>query len=91
MSRRRDRARGEAAASRGEPGASRDEAGVSRREAGADRAGRPTLATQIGLLVAVFAVAVGIAKLAGAANLGVAFGIGQIAFALSAVYLLVKR
>jgi hypothetical protein len=41
--------------------------------------------------VAVFAVAVLIAELAGAANLGIAFGIGQIAFALAALWLIVWR
>ena len=37
---------------------------------------------------AAFGVGVGIAEAAGAANLGVAFGIGQIAFALAVVGLL---
>jgi hypothetical protein len=52
---------------------------------------RMGLAAQLGILVAVFAVAVLIAELAGAANLGVAFGIGQIAFALAALWLIVWR
>jgi hypothetical protein len=42
------------------------------------------------LLLAVFGAAVGIAELAGAANLGVAFGIGQIAFAIALVVLLLR-
>jgi hypothetical protein len=50
-----------------------------------------SLGAQLGILVAVFAVAVLIAELAGAANLGVAFGVGQIAFALAAVWLMVWR
>jgi len=41
-------------------------------------------------LVAAFAVAVGAAELAGAANLGVAFGIGQIAFAAALVVILLR-
>jgi hypothetical protein len=49
------------------------------------------LGVQIGFAVAVFAVATLVAELAGAANLGVAFGIGQIAFAIAVVYLLVRR
>jgi len=40
---------------------------------------------------AAFAVVAVIAELAGAANLGVAFGIGQIAFAAAAVYVLMRR
>jgi hypothetical protein len=52
---------------------------------------RMSLAAQLGILVAVFAVAVLIAELAGAANLGIAFGIGQIAFALAALWLIVWR
>ena len=40
---------------------------------------------------ATFAVVAAIAELAGAANLGVALGIGQIAFAAAAVYVLMRR
>jgi hypothetical protein len=46
---------------------------------------------QVLLLAAVFAVAVLAAELAGAANLGVALGVGQIAFAITLVYLLLRR
>jgi hypothetical protein len=46
---------------------------------------------QAALLLLVFAVAVGIAELAGAANLGVAFGIGQIVFAGALVVLLLRH
>ena len=49
------------------------------------------LAAQALMLVAVFVVATLVAELAGAANLGVAVGVGQIAFALALVFLLVKR
>lgn len=38
-----------------------------------------------------FALGTGVAELFGAANLGVAFGVGQIAFACALVYVLLKR
>jgi hypothetical protein len=50
-----------------------------------------SLGVQLAFLVAVFAVVVLVAELAGAANLGVALGVGQIAFAIAVVYLLVRR
>lgn len=50
-----------------------------------------SLGVQLALLVAVFAVVVLVAELAGAANLGVALGVGQIAFAIAVIYLLVRR
>jgi hypothetical protein len=49
------------------------------------------LAAKLGLLVAVFAIAAVIAELAGAANLGVALGVGQVAFAVVVVWLLARR
>jgi len=56
--------------------------------------GRPpqklSLAAQIGILVATFAITVGLAELFGAANLGTSFGIGQITFAIVLVILLVR-
>jgi hypothetical protein len=45
---------------------------------------------RLAIVVAAFAAAVGIAELAGAANLGVAFGVGQIAFALAVVAVLLR-
>jgi hypothetical protein len=48
------------------------------------------LLVDIAVLTAVFGIAVGVAELAGAANLGVAFGIGQMAFALALVALLLR-
>jgi hypothetical protein len=48
------------------------------------------LSFQATLLVAVLAIATGVAELAGAANLGVALGIGQIAFAAALVWLLLR-
>jgi hypothetical protein len=57
------------------------------------RSAAPTwgLGVQLAFLAAVFAVVVLVAELAGAANLGVALGIGQIAFAIAVMYLLVRR
>lgn len=49
-----------------------------------------SLPAQIAILAAVFAVATLIAVLAGADNLGVAVGVGQIAFALVLVALLLR-
>lgn len=40
------------------------------------------LTVQVAVLVAVFALGVGVAELFGAASLGIAFGFGQIAFGL---------
>jgi hypothetical protein len=48
------------------------------------------LLAQAVVLAAVFAVTATVAKLAGAANLGVAFGIGQIAFAIALVLILLR-
>jgi hypothetical protein len=50
-----------------------------------------SLARQLAALAAVFAASTGIAELAGAANLGTALGIGQIAFAVALTYLLLRR
>jgi hypothetical protein len=84
-----------------EPVASSPEEARSRRAprpTGADDpAPRPTgprasrrLALDLGILVAVFAVTVGIAELAGAANLGVAIGVGQVTFAIVLVALMLR-
>jgi hypothetical protein len=51
---------------------------------------RPSFLPQAGILLAIFAVVSLIAELAGAANLGVALGVGQIAFAIALVVLMVK-
>jgi len=50
-----------------------------------------SLPLQTALLLAVFAIATALAELAGAADLGTAMGIGQIAFAIALVALLLKR
>jgi hypothetical protein len=89
--------RGPAGAKRGPAGAQRGPAGGRREPAGAQSGSAPgrrpprlSFLTQVGILVAVFAVVSLIAKLAGAANLGVALGIGQIFFAIALVALIVK-
>ena len=64
---------------------------AGRGGAGARHASDWSLAVQLAFLVVVFAVVVLIAELAGAANLGVALGVGQIAFAIAVIYLLVRR
>ncbi|HLM08482.1 MAG TPA: hypothetical protein VK307_02145 [Thermoleophilaceae bacterium] len=46
---------------------------------------------QVGLLAGVFAGGTLIAELAGAANLGVALGVGQIAFGLALIWVLARR
>jgi hypothetical protein len=43
------------------------------------------------ILAAVFGIAVAVAELAGAANLGVSFGIGQVCFALALIVLLTRE
>jgi hypothetical protein len=45
----------------------------------------------VAILAAVFGAAVGIAELAGATNLGVSFGIGQVCFALALVVVLTRE
>jgi hypothetical protein len=46
------------------------------------------LPVRLALLIGVFAVTVAVAALAGAENLGVSFGIGQVVFALAVVVVL---
>lgn len=48
------------------------------------------LPAQIAVALASFGVGVGVAELFGAASLGIAFGFGQIAFALCCVALLLR-
>lgn len=57
---------------------------------GAGRGPLSGLPVQLGLLTALFAGTVGIAELAGAANLGVSLGIGQVVFALVLLVLLIR-
>lgn len=50
-----------------------------------------SIALQALILVAVLAAVTAVAELLGAANLGTALGIGQIAFTAVLVYLLLRR
>ena len=43
------------------------------------------------IVLAAFAVGVGIAELFGAKNLGTALGVGQLTFAVALVYVLIRR
>lgn len=45
----------------------------------------------IAIPLGAFALGAALAGLAGAANLGVALGVGQVTFAAAAVYVLLKR
>ena len=46
---------------------------------------------KLAIVVAAFAVGVGLAELFGAKNLGTAFGVGQLTFAIALVYVLLRR
>jgi hypothetical protein len=48
------------------------------------------LATQIGIALGAFALASAIAEVFGAASLGIALSFGQIAFALTVAYLIIR-
>jgi hypothetical protein len=92
VSRRSERARARERSGRGQgageaaPGAERDGPGTR-----GDRRSTWGLGAQLLFPVAVFAVVTAVAELAGAANLGVALGIGQIAFAIAVIYVLLRR
>jgi hypothetical protein len=93
---------GDASARQASGAESRGRTGEARRAGRAASRGRPAqgpagrrapdwgLGLQIAFLAAVFAIAVIAAELAGAANLGVALGVGQIAFAIVVIYLLAR-
>jgi hypothetical protein len=70
------------------PGAARTR---GRAPSHAARASSPRAPLDVAVLIAVFAVTAGIAELAGAANLGVALGVGQVAFAIALVVLLLRE
>ena len=85
MSRRKRPPAGAPEPGPGEPAPGADAAGPD--------AGRRTwrgIGVDVAILVAVFAVTAAVAELAGAANLGVALGIGQVAFALALVVVLLR-
>ena len=73
------------------PDAAADEAAQPRDDAQGP-GGAPTrrIVRDVAILAVVFGAAVGIAELAGAANLGVSFGVGQIAFAIALTLLLTR-
>jgi hypothetical protein len=75
---------------RAAPDAEAGPAAAGEGGAGVRQGGGMGLPAQLGLLTAVFAVSVGIAELAGAANLGVSFGIGQVVFAVVLLVLLIR-
>lgn len=91
MSRRSQRRRGphRAGGEGAAPTGRTAEAGETAR--GSRPASGWSLGVQLAFLVAVFGVVVLVAELAGAANLGVALGVGQIAFALAVIYLLLRH
>ena len=106
MSRRRDRRSGRRRPPEaGQPGAGPAQSGAGRSGAPSQGGGgwvpgppapnrqppRLSFVAQVGVLVAVFAVVSAIAELVGAANLGVALGIGVIAFAIALVVVIVKN
>jgi uncharacterized membrane protein (DUF485 family) len=46
---------------------------------------------KLGIVLAAFAVGVGVAELFGAKNLGTALGVGQLTFVIGLVYVLLRR
>ena len=52
---------------------------------------RRTVLVDLAIMIGAFAVASVVAELAGAANLGTALSFGQIAFALAAFYVFMRR
>jgi len=52
---------------------------------------RPAAVIDLAIMMGAFVTATLVAELAGAANLGTAMSFGQIAFALAAVYVVLRR
>ena len=46
---------------------------------------------KVAIVLAAFAIGVGLAELFGAKNLGTALGVGQLTFVIALVYVLVRR
>jgi hypothetical protein len=46
---------------------------------------------KLAIVLAAFAIGVGLAELVGAKNLGTSLGVGQITFAVAVVYVLLRR
>jgi hypothetical protein len=70
---------------RGRPDGQDPRAGRRDRDVGAG------ILRDLAILVAAFAIGVGAAELFGAANLGVAFGVGQVVFVLTLIVLLTRE
>jgi hypothetical protein len=70
---------------RGRPDGQDSRAGRRDRDVGAG------ILRDLAILVAAFAIGVGAAELFGAANLGVAFGVGQVVFVLTLIVLLTRE
>jgi hypothetical protein len=49
------------------------------------------LLAKVAIVLAAFAIGVGLALLFGAKNLGTALGVGQLTFVIALVYVLVRR
>jgi uncharacterized membrane protein (DUF485 family) len=49
------------------------------------------LLAKLAIVLAAFALGVGLAELLGAKNLGTALGVGQITFVVALVYVLIRR
>jgi hypothetical protein len=49
------------------------------------------LLAKLAIVIAAFAVGVGLAELLGAKNLGTALGVGQLTFVAALVYVLMRR
>jgi hypothetical protein len=71
-------------------GKSTSEADSVPEERGAPQPARMSSFAQFGIPLAAFAAVTGVAELAGAANLGTAMGIGQIAFAIALTVVLLR-
>jgi hypothetical protein len=93
MSRRRPRESGREP--QGGSGREASQGGLQpERQRQGGRGGSPTrrlgFLAQLVVLALAFGLGVGVAEAAGAANLGTAFGIGQIVFAITLVFLLLR-
>jgi hypothetical protein len=62
-----------------------------RRSGPPNRRLRAGIVRDVAILVAAFAIGVGAAELFGAANVGVAFGVGQVVFALTLIVVLTRE
>jgi hypothetical protein len=92
MSRRRASGResGPAGGSEGGPAGKSESERAGRSDSERGRRVPLGFPAQVVVLAAAFGVGVGVAEAAGAANLGTAFGIGQIVFAITLVFLLLR-